>query len=138
MAIISRTKVTLRISGEDLDPEDITNSLGGYPTLSRKKGDVIRGKNDHERISKFGQWHLSATDTEPGNLDFQIEEILNSLSSNIDDWVYIADNYNIDMFCGLFMEQGMEGIDLNPDVLFKLGQRKILLDLDIYGPDDPE
>ena len=77
-------------------------------------------------------------DVEPGNLDFQIEEILNSLSSNIDNWINIADNYNINMFCGLFMEQGMEGIDLNPNTLFKLGQRKILLDLDIYGPDGPE
>ena len=42
------------------------------------------------------------------------------------------------MFCSLFMEQQMEGIDLTPDTLLKLGQRKIILDLDIYGPDEPE
>jgi len=138
MAIINRTKVTLRVSGPDLDPEDITNTLGGFPTLSRKKGDVIRSKNGYERISSFGQWHVSAPEMEPGDLDLQVTEILNGLSSNIDDWVYIADNYKVDMFCGLFMEQQMEGIDLTPDTLFKLGQRKIILDLDIYGPDEPE
>lgn len=135
MAIISRTKATLRISGPDLDPEDITNSLGGFPTLSRKKGDVIRSKNGNERVAAFGQWHVSAPEMKPGNLDTQICEILDGLSSNIDDWVCIADNYSVDMYCGLFMEQQMEGIDIDPDTLQKLGQRKIILDLDIYGAD---
>ncbi len=32
----------------------------------------------------------------------------------------------------------MEGISLSPASLLKLGERKILLDLDIYGPDDED
>lgn len=133
MAIISLTTATLRISGNNLDPENITNTLGGFPTLSRRKGDVIRSKNGHERIAAFGQWHISVPKMEPGNLDFQVNEILDGLSSNIDDWILVANNYKVDMFCGLFMGQEMEGITLEPDTLYKLGQRRITLDLDIYG-----
>ena len=64
MAIISRTKVTLRVSGESLDPENITNSLGGHPTLSRKKEILFMVKmamNGYQNLVNgiYQQWMLN-------------------------------------------------------------------------------
>jgi len=136
MATISRTKATLRISGKDLLPEDISSCLGGFPDFSQELGQEIANPSGKTRIAKFGMWSLSATDQEPGDLDFQISEILDQLTDNLDSWQELADNYKVDLFCGVFMESDMEGICLSPESLLKLGERKIILGLDIYGPDE--
>ena len=45
----------LRISGDDLDPAEITRALGCEPTESQRKGDVLVGRNTGvERLAKFG------------------------------------------------------------------------------------
>ena len=139
MATINRTVVTLRITGEDLLPEDITNILGCLPTHEQVKGQVfVVNKTKRKRTAKFGMWRLEATEKVPGDLDGQISEILDQLTDNIDSWVELADNYKIDLFCGLFMHVWMEGISISAESMFKLGQRKIEIGLDIYGPDEGE
>jgi hypothetical protein len=136
MATISKTKATLRISGDNLLPDDISNSLGCLPSQAQERGQEIKSSSGKVRIAKFGLWRLFASEQEPGNLDFQVSEILDQLTSNLDAWHELADNYYIDLFCGIFMERDMEGISLSPESLLKLGERKIILDLDIYGPDE--
>ena len=138
MAAISLTKATLRIAGDDLLPEDITNSLGGFPTHEQTRGEELKTPSGKIRVAEFGMWRLCATDQVPGDLDCQVSEILDQLTSNLDAWQELADNYKIDLFCGIFMENEMEGISLSPESLQKLGERNILLDLDIYGPDEDE
>jgi len=129
MAQLHRSVVTLRILGDDLDPAEISALLGGTPTASRRKGDVFK-----HRTAKFGLWRLSASDREPENLDAQIEEILDKLSPSLDVWRSIAARYKIDLFCGLFMHESNEGLYISPASLAALGQRGILLGLDIYSP----
>jgi hypothetical protein len=40
LAGISRTKAALRISGDDLDPDEVSKLLGAAPTESARKGDA--------------------------------------------------------------------------------------------------
>ena len=40
MGPIQKSKATLRISGDDLEPEEVTRILGAQPTRSRAKGKV--------------------------------------------------------------------------------------------------
>ena len=136
MAAINRTKVTLRISGGDLLPEDISNSLGCVPCRAQERGQEIETSLGKSRIAKIGMWSLFAAEQEPGDLDHQVWEILDQLTDNLAVWHELADNYHIDLFCGIFMESGVEGISLSPESLQMLGERKILLGLDIYAPDE--
>jgi hypothetical protein len=39
------------------------------------------------------------------------------------------------VFCGWFVNEGNEGVEIEPHALRALGERGIKLDLDIYGPD---
>ena len=72
---------------------------------------------------------------EPGNIDSQIFEILNKLNSDLTVWKSISNKYDIDLFCGLFMEKGIEGLTIYPKALKALGERGIEIGFDIYGPD---
>jgi hypothetical protein len=56
------------------------------------------------------------------------------LTDDLDVWKGISNRYKCDLFCGLFMNEMNEGVSLNPDVLAILGDRGVVLALDIYHP----
>jgi hypothetical protein len=80
-------------------------------------------------------WSLSSADQEPEDLDGQVEEILGKLTSDMETWQALARRYRLDLFCGLFMRAGNEGLTISPASLLALGQRGITLGLDVYGPE---
>lgn len=81
---------------------------------------------------------LEVDDRTPGAPDAQVEELLAKLSSNMDVWSSIRSTYRIDVFFGLFMNEGNEGFCLTPATLLALGSRGIRADFDIYGPSAEE
>lgn len=139
MAQLQRSAVTLRIIGDDLIPDDITALLGASPTHAKTKGDKIVGKKTgHVRIARVGMWRLCASDREPEDMDGQIHEILSQMTADLTVWQTITNKYHVDLFCGLFMRAGNEGLTISPQSLAALGARGIEIDLDIYAGDDDE
>jgi len=133
MAAVSETQAALRFFGDDLDPDELSARLGGKPSTSARKGDVIRSeKTGRERTAKTGSWILSVGRREPGDLDGQVEDILSSLSKDLSIWRSLK-KYNPDLFVGLFLCESNEGIEISPEILSLLGERGIMLGLDIYG-----
>ena len=135
MAHLHRAVATLRIGGASLIPSEVSALLGAEPTLARIKGQEILSKSGNTRIAKAGQWHLHATDTEPENLDAQVAEILGKLTSDLSVWVDLSNRFKMDLFCGWFMNESNEGVEITPNTLNQLGERGIKLGIDIYAPD---
>lgn len=136
MAQVHRSVTTLRISGDDLDPAEITRLLGCDPDSAQTKGEQIVGRNTGSiRVASVGMWRLFAIEREPEDLDGQIGELLSKLTDDLNVWRAIAGKYRLDLFCGLFMRGGNEGLSIAPDSLAALGARQIELGLDIYGGD---
>ncbi len=134
MGALEYSQATLRIFGDDLIPDDISDLLRAKPTKSKKKGDEEVGKTSGKvRIAKTGSWHLHAQKREPEDLNAQIEEILSQLTSDFDTWEKLRESYKVDMFCGLFMGNSNDGLSLSPEIMLALGQRRIGLSLDIYN-----
>ena len=134
MANLARSVATLRISGDDLLPEEISSLLGSEPTHGQHRGQEISNKSGM-RIAKFGHWRLEAKDEEPENLDAQVHELLNRLTPDLLVWSTLSNQFRIDLFCGLFMNKSNEGVSIAPSTLTSLGERGIELSLDIYAPD---
>lgn len=134
MPKVSRTAAALRITGETLDPQEVSVIMGIRPSLSYRKGEVIRNpKTGRERIPKFGMWNLRTEDQFPGDLDGQIDELLGKLPDDLSIWKELNERFSLDLFTGLFLEEFNEGISLKPSTLLALGLRGIELDLDIYS-----
>lgn len=139
MAHMQKTVVTLRIQGDDLIPDDVTRLLGAPPTHAQTKGDrTVGAKTGHVRIARTGMWRLCARDREPEDMDGQIHEILSQITDDISIWQHITDKYEVDLFCGLFMQTSNEGLILSARSLAALGMRGIEMGLDIYDGDDDE
>jgi len=128
--------VTLRFFGDDLLPDEISALLGAIPTASHHRGQELKGSQSGVvRIARTGSWRLSAPRREPEDLEAQIFEILDQLTGDLAIWKSLA-RFRPDLFCGLFMGSGNDGVSLSPRALLALGQRGIELGLDIYDAEE--
>ena len=135
MAHLHRSVATLRVMGDTLIPDEITALLGAQPSEAQTKGDQLVGpKTGRVRIAKFGMWRLHASERQPEDLDSQVQELLGQLTTDLSVWADLARRFDLELFCGLFMEVENEGVLLSPRTLVALGERGIELDLDIYAP----
>jgi hypothetical protein len=71
---------------------------------------------------------------EPGDLEAQVDEVLNAVTRDLEVWAAMANKHRIDLFCGLFMATTDEGLEVSPRTLGMLAERRIKLALCIYAP----
>jgi hypothetical protein len=139
MGALDHSIVCLRIFGDDLVPEEITSLLGAAPTEAHLKGEEIVGANTGKvRITKTGRWSISATDCSPEDVEGQLFEILNQLTQDTTRWTSVTSRFETDLFCGIFMGNSNDGLELSAKALLALGERGISLGLDIYDPTDED
>ncbi len=135
MPRLQRSVAALRVSADDLIPEEITLLLGARPTTAYRKGEVLRVDGSRTRLAKFGYWSVSADDAEPEDFDAQVQQILASLTNDLAAWRELTQRYEVDLFCGWFMGGRNEGVEVSAATLLALGERGVVLGVDLYGPD---
>ncbi|RUL75964.1 DUF4279 domain-containing protein [Dyella choica] len=133
MALFKNSRATIRVMGNSLRPEEVTRLLGYEPTVSQRMGEhIVDPKTGVVRIAKTGMWRLQAEQREPEDLPGQIDELLGKLTGDMRAWATVRETCQIDLFVGLFMSSGNNGLSISPEQLLALGERGIELGLDIY------
>jgi len=134
---VDRFKITLRVSGDKLDPEKITSILKCPPTRSHMKGD--RSTTTHSgniSIPKKGQWALSiySKDYEGGEIELEegLKILLRKLPSDAKLWRSLTTKYCVDIFCGLFLESSNRGFGLTANASKMLSHRNLEIGFDLY------
>jgi hypothetical protein len=74
MARLDQSKASLRICGEDLNPDEISQILACEPTNAYRKGQIVVGKHSGKLQKRTGSWILNASSQQPENLDAQIQK----------------------------------------------------------------
>jgi hypothetical protein len=135
MAALHSTAASLRFRGDDLEPDAITRLLGAEPSHANRNGDRRRSKRSGQEYAPYrtAGWSLQALDREPGDLDGQVVEILLELTNDLAAWAQLS-AYKPELFCGLFMKGGNEGLTISSETLKMLADRGIEIGLDVYGP----
>ncbi|WP_344507476.1 DUF4279 domain-containing protein [Dactylosporangium maewongense] len=105
MAELSRAVASLRVTGEDLIPDEVSSLLGAPPSMAYGRGDTIASKLGTVRVAKFGLWTYHAPETEPADVDAKAVELLGRLTPDIEVWRQLASRFNMSLFCGWFMER---------------------------------
>ena len=133
---LDRVKVTLRIFGEELDPDEISSALMCEPSGKTKKGEIVAedGKGNR-RISPFGSWRLQSTESEHVDLEEQVLKLLSRVVADPDVWRKLTHQYKVDLFCGLFLNEGCvnRGFSLSAKVMKELAKRNLEIGFDIYA-----
>lgn len=134
MAHLAKAVAALQVVGDELNPFEMTQRLRCEPTTAWAKGDE-RTFAGVTRTTTFGKWALESDETSPADVDAQVSGLLSRLTNDLTLWAELGDRYDINLVCGWFMDVGNEGVSLRPETMLALGERGILLDLDLYGGD---
>lgn len=138
MGKIRQSAASLRIFGDELQPTEISRMLKCEPTQARVKGEVIKYRSGRERTITCGSWLLSAERAEPEDLDGQIKWSMAKMTNDLGVWQTLTSSYDVDMFCGAFMQSGNDGLSISAESMLALGARRVELELDIYSPVDDD
>jgi Domain of unknown function (DUF4279) len=129
---LSRSRASLRVMGDTLDPANISQLLCCEPHRAWRKGEIVPSG----RIPRHsGSWSIHSWAIEGGDLEKQIAALLARTTTELEVWRNVSKRYRVNLFCGLFLEEWNEGLHLSPGILLAISQRNIELQLDIYGPD---
>ncbi len=60
------------------------------------------------------------------------------MNDDVTVWQTLSARFSGRLFCGLFLQEGNEGLRIEPATLAAIAKRGLCLDLDIYGPDGSE
>ena len=136
VAEAQRTSASVSISGDDLDPDDISALMGCAASRAERRGQVlfVRGEGQPPRVAHRGLWRLQADESRPGDLEAQIWQLLDALPQDPGLWRDLAARFRVSLFCGVFMDFWNVGVILSPGAMLALAERGIRLDLDIYAP----
>lgn len=126
--------MTFRVFGDTLDPDAISTMMGATPSWSYQKGEVKLLRNGKHLVRKTGAWAVSVADREPEAVDAQVAELLSLMTPDLSVWKRLSEEFDLDMFCGLFMNQTNEGFSLSIDTLRALADRGIEIGFDTYAP----
>jgi hypothetical protein len=134
---MAESTVSLRIFGDDLEPEAVSRLLGCTPDSSYRNGDLISpGRSENKR--KFGMWSIKATRAESEAYDSQIQQVLSRVSQDRTIWKLLRARFKIDLFCGFFMDTKNQGFCLSVASLEALARLGIEPGFDIYAPTPEE
>jgi hypothetical protein len=81
---------------------------------------------------------LEAESAEPEDVNGQVRWLLSQVESDLNVWRSLVHQFDVDIFCGLFMQGSNDGMSLAPDVMALLGERGVHLALDIYSAHDDD
>jgi hypothetical protein len=136
MGELRESSALLGFYGDDLDPEEITALMGVEPTVGVKKGDKWLTSRGGEKIAYTGSWRLKAERRHPADLDGQIDTLISLLPNDLSVWRHLSARFRGVVLCGLWLETYNDGVELSAATLSAMGERGLLLDLDIYQNDD--
>jgi hypothetical protein len=132
-------RISLRITSEDLVPEEITAILGRAPDEAQQKNEPLyREDGSLLRVPTFGAWRavLTPEDTDEWDCGEAMLELLATLPPDVQIWRALAEKYNVSLVVGLSMAAANKGFVLSPEVMHYLGERRMVAGFDVYY--DPE
>ena len=129
--------VSLRIFGDDLDPDEITQLLNCQPTEAYKKGHVIT-TTIRPRTVKTGKWFLKIKKNSHQNIEEQVSELFEKLPKDQTIWKNLHKRFDVDIFCGAWLKGWNRDVYFSANFLKQMTKRGLSLKIAIYCDCDDE
>lgn len=132
-------RIHLRITGENLDPDEVSGILGRQPDSFERKGQpVLRPDGTVARTGRTGAWRLqlSPADTDEWDCGEAIMVLMSRLPATVEIWRTLTQRFRVDVSAALSMESRNKGFLLSPEAMSYLGERGVHVGFDIYYEDE--
>lgn len=129
--------VSLRIFGDDLNPEEISRMLNCEPTEAYRKGYVIT-TTMRPRTVRTGQWFLSVKRNALQTIEEQILELFAKLPQDLTVWNDLHKSFDVDIYCGAWLNGWNRDVFFSPNLLRQMSDRQLQIGIAIYCDCDDE
>lgn len=129
--LVEKTKVTLRLMGDDLNPHEITQILGLEPTHAHRRGEPRAGP-DFKAPYGSGAWLLTVEVLKPEGPNKATERLVDLLPNDPKLWIELASRYDLSISYGIFFQGWNRGFDLSHGLLLRLALFQARLEFDLY------
>jgi hypothetical protein len=127
-----QVSVSLRVLGDDLNPNEVTRLLQLEPTFAASKGQT-RQSGGRDVIQPTGIWMIAFSGApQEWTLEDAVEALFDRLPSDPAVWRTMREKWSLDLFCGITLADVNRGITIRRSVLRRIAERELDLDLDIY------
>ena len=132
-AMVLHTNVTLRLLGEDLQPDAVSAAMGVGADRSHKKGDLVRARKPGVR--KSGYWSITSSEHMAGTdeINKHIAWLVGIVTPRRPLLLsYQKGGWTVDVWVGVHGDVGHGGPVIRPDALVALGGLGLDVCLDLY------
>ena len=126
---LSEIKVSLRLTGDNLVPSEISSALGCNPSEARAKGEEIESQR-FIRKSPTGVWILRSHRKD--TLDEAIQDLLERVNVDATVWNDLTNRFRAEFFVGLFSDTNQAGLTISAMTLRRLSDLRLAIALDVY------
>jgi len=126
---------TFILRGKGLNPQEVTDNLGINPTKSFKRGEW---RTSTEKWTR-NYWSLTSQEkVQSDDLSNHIEWVIEQFEPVLPKLNEILSNKDVqgEISCFWILPAGHDGLSLNPVLLRKIADLKLILKLDIYCLDE--
>lgn len=130
------TVVTFRLTGDDLQPDIITQALGVAPHRAWAKGDVRSKTKNGDLLFTFGCWSLVPQADRHDKFEDQLLHLLDLLETLPPVLHEFVTQYHAEISVGHSSGEYNFGFSIDKEMLERLCKLGISLDFDIYAVGD--
>jgi hypothetical protein len=130
------THATLRISGDDLNPDAVAKDMGVMADEAHRKGDITGTRT--RVVKKTGYWAVTSSEhmDEFVDVNVHLQWIVDLVSPRKNVIAaYRSRGWEVDLWLGIHTSAGHGGPTVRAEVIRALGGLELDLNLDLY-PDD--
>lgn len=128
-------RACLRIHGDELDLDRVTQSLGLKPDFSGRKGEHI-GDNPRRAVFESNLWGLRSNDEFSASFEQQLQAFVARLEERGEALSALARRPGVDaeLLLGYSSSGGQGGLTLSAELLARIASLGLDIYLDLYPP----
>lgn len=126
--------IAVRVMSSDLNPDEVTTSIGIQPTTAYRNGDVFYAPSGEKRGNRrLGLWMYEEKIENIEILENAIKYFLQAFDGKDDLFQSFAKkNIKMDLFIGVFDGASVANITLSPCMMRKISDLSLIMDCSFY------
>lgn len=129
---LEESSVGINFYSEQLNKEEIIQLIGSEPTKAWNPNELHpMGNRGRTRMTNWGKWYLTSKRDER-DINIKIQELLNSLTSNLEHWNELTSKYEAWIDVAGYMNNWNRGFKLTTESMKMLSERNLEVAFDIY------
>lgn len=148
---IARVRVSLRVFGDALEPDEVSALLGRQPSRSHRKGEgsssVSKSASSgssteptseptlEPTLEPTGVWILDSGLSGKAEIEEHVEALLSLVSNDSDEWASLTSRFSASILCSACLDEYNEGFEISPRLAQSLADRGLVIAFDIYSGD---